>query len=120
MPRPKTKSELEQDIKARDETIEAMHKQIQELQKQIASGVESSAVYQQALKEASAARQEAEMYKELYQNVTKPKKLGRKAVLTDQQKEEIQKRRDAGLPLRKIAEEFGCSLATVQRALGLI
>ena len=120
MPRQKTKAELEADLRDRDETIELMHKQIQELQRQISSGVESSPQYQQALKEASAARQEAEMYKELYQNVTKPKKLGRKAVLTDQQKMEIQKRRDAGLPLRKIAEEFGCSLATVQRALGLI
>lgn len=147
MPKQKTKAELEQDVRERDAAIEAMHRQLQQLQQQLASGVESSAMYRQALNDAESARKDAEMWRGLYEDLqTKqeenksgmtpeqlhnlrfvyaqfPKpanKRGRKNKLTSQEMEEVKQLREQGISLRKIALQFDCSLATVQRTLGLI
>lgn len=63
----KTKEQLREDIALRDETIEAMHKQIMELQRQIQAGAEQSPIYKQAMQDIEDARADAEAWKKLYE-----------------------------------------------------
>lgn len=63
----KTKEQLREDIALRDETIEAMHRQIMELQRQIQAGAEQSPIYKQAIQDIEDARADAEAWKKLYE-----------------------------------------------------
>ena len=105
-------------------TIERQQAEITRLTRQNESSLESSPMYKQAMEDLAMMRDERDMYKDLYgemlrkeQNRVKP---GRKNVLSPEQMEEIRQKRNEGETLRGIAAEYGVSLATVQRTLGLL
>jgi len=96
-----------------------------DLKKQIESGLENTGIYKQYMQDLQALREEKEMYKSLYENLAakteKPKgKPGRKNKLSLQEMDEVKQLRQEGVSLRKIALQYDCSLATIQRCLGLI
>lgn len=105
-------------------TIERQQAEITRLTRQNESSLESSPMYKQAMEDLAMMRDERDMYKDLYgvmlrkeQNRVKP---GRKNVLSPEQMEEIRQKRNEGETLRGIAAEYGVSLATIQRSLGLL
>lgn len=64
------KKDLEERLKIAYEANDSLYKTISELKKQLSQGIESSPVYQQALKDAEAARNDCEIWKDLYEGVS--------------------------------------------------
>ncbi|MBR2562733.1 MAG: hypothetical protein IKE31_11395 [Eubacterium sp.] len=68
--RRKSKADLEQLIMLQLETIELQERRINELQDQLMQKIEASSIYQQAIIDARIAQEIADMYKNLYEQVS--------------------------------------------------
>ena len=68
--RRKSKADLEQLIMLQLETIELQERRINELQNQLMQKIETSPIYQQAIIDARIAQEIADMYKNLYEQVS--------------------------------------------------
>lgn len=118
----KTKAQLEEDLQQANEVIQYQHEQIQKLQSQVQGGVDASPVYQQALRDAEAARSDAAMWRELYESLEAkhakpPAKMGRPVKVTESMRQEIRDKRSQGASIRDLAREYGVAIASIQRAI---
>ena len=68
--RRKSKADLEQLIMLQLETIELQERRINELQDQLMQIIEASSIYQQAIIDTRIAQEIADMYKNLYEQVS--------------------------------------------------
>lgn len=118
----KTKAELQVELDETRETVQRYYDRIRELEGCMAEGVEKSSVYQQALRDAEAARSDAAMWRELYESLEAkqnkpPVKMGRPVKVTDSMRQEIRDKRSQGASIRDLAREYGVAIASIQRAI---
>ena len=121
-----TKAELEERNRALDQALQSALDEIAGLKRQINEGVAANPQYQQALKDAEAARQDAEMWRGMYDKLAekvntppeppKAAKAGRPIYkVFPETREAILQDRHDGLSLRAIAKKYGLSLRTIQK-----